>query len=176
MITSTKILQLSCILLLIIAINGQSTFQNPCVSKINCRECIQTKSCAWCTAPSFADKPRCFNPLADKFFPLGSCPEEYVFDPQKSEIHIQNRSLSRGESSGGGRFVEGGSRQESGSSFSSSSSSSSSSSGSYSGSSGSGSWGGSSQGSAVQIWPQRVGLKLRLSEFFFFFNLWFFLC
>lgn len=29
----------------------QLTAQNPCISKPNCHECIQTPSCAWCFDP-----------------------------------------------------------------------------------------------------------------------------
>lgn len=154
--------------------------QNPCVSKTTCRDCIQTKSCAWCLQPDFGDKPRCFQPSLSPF--AGGCPEEYTWNPDHEERLLIHDELTRagstageiagGSASGGSSFGSyGESSQSSSGSFSSKSSSSSSSSGS-SGFRGSSSSSGSSasfgsasgHGKIVQIYPQRVGLKLRISK------------
>lgn len=138
-----------------------SAAQNPCVSKTTCRDCIQTKSCAWCLEPEFGDRPRCFQPSLASI--TGSCPEQYTWNPDHEERILLREELTRaGKSAGGGVHV-------SGSEYSASSSSSSSS--SYSGSA---TFGGSSRGSSqssasssgkiVQVYPQRVGLKLRISK------------
>lgn len=138
--------------------------QNSCVSKTTCRECIQTKNCAWCLQADFGDKPRCFQPSLTPF--AGSCLEEYTWNPDNEQHMIWMRELTRAGSSSGSASAAG----SYGESFSSSSGSSSSSSSSHSfgGSSSSGSggaWGASGQEKIVQISPQRVGLKLRISKF-----------
>lgn len=140
---------------------GQSdkiTHQNPCVSKTTCHDCIQTQNCAWCLQPDFGDRPRCFQPDLKTNF---GCPEEYTFNPDNEQTFIDQRSLTRGGSmSAGGSMVSGGSM-----SGGSSGGSSMSESGSMSaGGSSSGSGSSSASGSIVQISPQRVGLKLRISE------------
>lgn len=131
--------------------------QNPCVSKTTCRECIQTKSCAWCMQPEFDDKPRCFQPSLSSL--LGSCPEEYTWNPDIQERLVIAEQLTRGVAqSGGGTFVSGGSIEEHGSSSHSEQSHFSSESGGQESMSASG------HRKIVQIYPQRVSLKLRLSE------------
>uniref|UniRef100_U5EVW7 Integrin beta n=1 Tax=Corethrella appendiculata TaxID=1370023 RepID=U5EVW7_9DIPT len=135
------------------------SIQNPCVSKTTCKECIQTKSCAWCMQPDFGDRPRCFQPSLTQLH--GSCPEEYTWNPDNEQTLVINRELSRaGSKAGGGQFVSGGSVSMSGSSSSSSSSHHQSSGGSYFEESGSSNFG----QDTVQISPQRVGLKLRINE------------
>lgn len=142
----------------------QNILQNPCVSKSSCRECIQTKSCAWCLQASdeYGDKPRCFQPALSSF---NQCPEEFTWNPDNEQRIVIQRALTRAGSSasgGGGGFVSGATYEE----------------GSYGSSSASGqwheehgaSWGmhGSGQEShqITQISPQRIGLKLRISEYF----------
>ena len=137
-----------------------SAEQNPCVSKTTCRDCIQTKSCAWCLEPDFGDRPRCFQPSLASI--TGSCPEQFTWNPDHEERILIREELTRAGSAAGGQSISGSSYSASGSS---------SSSGSYSGSA---SFGGSSKGSAhgsasssgkiVQIYPQRVGLKLRIKK------------
>lgn len=144
-------------------ISDKLNIQNSCVSKTTCRECIQTKNCAWCMQPDFGDKPRCFQPSLTSF--AGSCLEEYTWNPDNEQRIFLNRELTRaGSASGGGSASGSYGESYSGSSSSSSSSSSSHSFGGSSSSSGSGAWGASGQQSIVQISPQRVGLKLRISE------------
>lgn len=147
------------------AISGQysdklSAAQNPCVSKTTCSDCIQTKSCAWCLEPDFGDRPRCFQPSLSSI--TGSCPEQYTWNPDHEERILIHEELTRaGKAAGGGAHVSGAEYSASGSS---------SSSGSYSGSA---QFGSSSRGSAsssakiTQIYPQRVGLKLRISKYLF---------
>lgn len=136
------------------------TAQNPCVSKVSCRECIQTKSCAWCLQPDFGDKPRCFQPSLSSF--TGGCPEQYTWNPDHEERLLIREELTRaGSSSAAAGAAYGGS-----SSYGSSSSSGSFSSSSSSGSSSSSHhhFGSASGQKIVQIYPQRVGLKLRISK------------
>ena len=135
------------------------SFQNPCVSKATCSACIQTQKCAWCMQPDFGDRPRCFQP---DLKPQTPCPEEFVINPDNEQIMIRDYALSRGEKelSGGGR-VSGGSISEQESGFGSMSGGSSAS----GGSSMSGGASGAGSGSVVQISPQHVHLKLRISEF-----------
>jgi integrin beta 1 len=148
------------------AIESQSSSlaltQNPCVTKANCGSCIQTQKCAWCMQPEFGDRPRCFQPDINA---AKGCPEEYVVNPDNEQLIERGWGLSRGggQSSDGGTMVSGGSVYEEESGHSSMSGSSSAS----GGSSMSGSSSGSSSGGVVQITPQRVNLKLRISEFSF---------
>lgn len=144
--------------------------QNPCVSKTTCHDCIQTKNCAWCMQPDFGDKPRCFQPSLTAF--TGGCPEEYTWNPDYEFSMYQHEQLTRAKgaaASGGGSTVAGGSISETASAGSSYSEHNEASSGSYDhyGSSSGGSrYSGSSSSSSgkiVQIYPQRVGLKLRIS-------------
>lgn len=136
--------------------------QNPCVNKRTCHECIQTQSCAWCMQPDHGDKPRCFQHSYSNV-----CPEEYIWNPDTVQMFTMNRELTRA----GYAAAAGGGQMSYGSSYYANSSYSSSSSGSYSGSygaSGSASSAGSFSGSdIVQISPQRVSLKLRISKFYF---------
>lgn len=157
----------------------QLPLQNPCVVKTSCRECIQTKACVWCMNPDFADKPKCFHPSSVSLY--SSCGEQYIWDPDNAERIVIGRGLTRASSamsssSSGGGYVSGAYGSSSFSSSSSRKEESSSSSGfsASGGSSGSGSSHGSNSGSfsdssshIVQIYPQRVSLKLRASEFNF---------
>lgn len=150
--------------------------QNPCVSKTTCHDCIQTKNCAWCMQPDFGDKPRCFQPSLTAF--TGGCPEEYTWNPDYEFSMYEHEQLTRAKGAaaiGGGSAASGGSISASSSSGSSYSEHNEASGGSYShyGSSGGGSrYSGSSSsfgsssasGKIVQIYPQRVGLKLRISK------------
>lgn len=140
-------------------IDTASLSANPCVSKTNCGACIQTQNCAWCMQPDFSDRPRCFQP---DLKPSTPCPEEFVVNPDNEQIMMRDYGLSRGgESVSGGTMVSGGSM----SGHESSSGSMSGSSQGSGGSSMSGSGSGSGKGSVVQIRPQEVRLKLRISEF-----------
>lgn len=156
--------------------------QNPCVNKVTCHECIQTQNCGWCMKPDYGDRPRCFlhTPKAE------ICPEEYIWNPDTSERILINKDLtlaSGGAAWAGGQYASGvgyessahgqssasGSYSASSSSSSYGSSSSSGSSSGYSASSSSGGYGAAVSGAAaageiVQIKPQRVSLKLRISK------------
>lgn len=158
--------------------------QNPCTNKVNCHECIQTQNCGWCMKRDYGDLPRCFlhTPKMDV------CPEEFQYMPGTSEQILINKDLTLASggaawSAGGGQFIaQEGSAQRSSSasgsysasssssSYGSSSMSGSSSSSGYSASSGSKSAYGSAASAAaaggeiVQIKPQRVNLKLRISK------------
>lgn len=140
-----------------------STAQNPCVTKKTCRDCIQTKSCAWCLEPEVGDRPRCFQPSLTSI--TGGCPEQYTWNPDHEEHILIREELTRAGKSAAGGSVSGAHISSSGSSSSSSSSSSSAHFGSSSRGSASGSR--SSSGKITQIYPQRVGLKLRISEYTF---------
>lgn len=139
-------------------IDKAALYQNPCVSKTTCSACIQTEKCAWCMQPDFADRPRCFQPDLKTSTP---CPEEFVVNPDNELIMVRDHALSRGgQVLSGGGMVSGGTidEEESGSSSMSGGSSASR------GSSGSGGASGSGAGSVVQISPQQVHLKLRISK------------
>ncbi|KAL5278574.1 ITGB1 family protein [Megaselia abdita] len=160
------------------------TAADPCTSKVNCRDCIQTQHCAWCMSSDFgSDKPRCYQP--DHALQT-YCEEAFTVNPD-TEYHVEiNRALTvnqAGMSGGGGTMVSGGSvfaNSSSGSSYygrsssesggySSIKGSSSSSSGGYGSSSSSGGFsssGGSYSKSEgiTQIYPQKVNLKLRVNE------------
>lgn len=143
--------------------------QNPCVSKTTCHDCIQTKSCAWCMQPDFGDKPRCFQPSLTAF--TGGCPEEYTWNPdyEFSMYEHEQLTIARGAAvTGGGSAVSGVSISESSSSGSSYREHIEQSAGGSSHYSGSGASFGSSSasGKIVQMYPQRVGLKLRISKWF----------
>lgn len=148
-----------------------------CASKQNCHECIQTKSCSWCLQPDYGDKPRCFQPSHDKS--INNCAEEYTWDPDNEQRLVIAEELTRGgiaQSSGGGQSIAGGSYEASSSKGSSSSSGSTfesyskqtqtSASQSSRKTSSRTSYGSvSSSGRIVQIYPQRVNLKLRISTY-----------
>lgn len=155
-------------LVLITIINAQlpdqNILQNPCVSKSTCRECIETKSCAWCMQPTddYGDKPRCFQPSLTSL--TQTCPEEYTWNPDNEQRIVINRQLTRAGSSasasGGGGYVSGGTYEEG-------SYGSSSWQGSYNeehGAREAGSASGYARGQITQIAPQRIGLKLRISK------------
>lgn len=172
MVSSQRIIIGVCLAFMLLIKGGASQIKsdklnvhNSCASKTTCRDCIQTKSCAWCMDPKFGDKPRCFQPSMTPF--AGMCSEEYTYDPSNEQEMKLTRELTRSGSSvsGGGAYGSGSYSESSYSSSSSFSSSSSSHSfGSSSGGSSSGSFSASGQESIVQISPQRVGLKLRISE------------
>ena len=150
-----------------------------CASKLTCHECIQTKSCSWCLQPDYGDKPRCFQPSHDKS--INNCAEEYTWDPDNEQRLVIFEELTRGGGSigqsGGGQSMAGsyeassskGNYHSSGSTYESynrqtqtSSSHSSRKSGMHT------SYGSHSEsGRIVQIYPQRVNLKLRISRFFY---------
>lgn len=150
------------------------TSQNPCISKTSCSDCIQTKTCAWCLQPQkeYGDYPRCYQPSHDS---NKQCPEEFEYNPDSQLTATVNKELSvskrmdqlMGDAPAMGHGQSAAS--SSGYSKQSSSSSGSYSSSSYSSSSGSSSshmsW--SSEEEIVQIKPQRVQLKLRISELIF---------
>lgn len=139
-------------------IDKAALFQNPCVSKTNCGTCIQTQKCAWCMQPDFGDRPRCFQP---DLKPATPCPEEFVVNPDNEQIMIRDMALSRGgKALSGGTMVSGGGiyEEESGAGSMSGQSSASG------GGSESGKGSASGSGSVVQISPQHVHLKLRISE------------
>lgn len=141
------------------------TSQNPCANKASCGECIQTKTCAWCLQPQTnISDARCFQPSNDH---TGSCPEEFTYNPDTILTLTKNSELSRskrmdmqadaaiaGEGSSASNY-----QQSSKSSYSYSSYSNSS--GTHTSSS-STSW--RQEGEIVQIKPQRVNLKLRVSK------------
>ncbi|XP_075237290.1 integrin beta-PS-like isoform X1 [Lycorma delicatula] len=156
----------------IILVNGQAT-QNPCSIKQTCHECIQTPSCAWCSQPDFGEYKRCFQPL-----PAGSttssgtsssssststgsnvkqCKEEFVYNPQNEYATLIAKSLTK--TSGAGAAASRGTSSAT-SVFTQTSSSSSSSSSSFSSSSSSS----SQHQEVVQIYPQKIQLKLRLNK------------
>lgn len=136
--------------------------------------------------PDYGDLPRCFLHTPNKEV----CPEEFQWMPGTSERILINKDLTKAISSGGAAWSGGGqfigqegsvhqsgsssgsySASSSSSSFGSSSISGSSSSSGFSASAGSQSAYGSAAmgasaagGEIVQIKPQRVGLKLRISK------------
>lgn len=187
---TNTIISFALLSLMVLANVAQSQFpekliQNPCVSKTTCRDCIQTKSCAWCLQPDFGDKPRCFQPSLSSF--AGGCAEEYTWNPDHEEHLLVREELTRAgsaaasggaqQSIAGGSYEASSSRQSySGSSFESSQyskqreTSASSSRKGYSQNTQYGSY--SESGKIVQIYPQRVALKLRISKSYL--NNWFF--
>lgn len=126
-----------------------------CVSKTTCGECLRTRGCAWCSQPNFGDKPRCFAAAA-----AASVRCDAVVNPYNEMLLIENRKLTK-ESGGDGASVAGGYAEGSSSTFEHHSASSSS---GYSQSSSGHSSSGYSK-SVVQISPQRVNLKLRISKY-----------
>lgn len=124
--------------------------------------------------PDFGDKPRCFQPSLTAF--TGGCPEEYTWNPDYEYSMFEHEQLTHAKGAaaiGGGSASSGGSISEtktSGSSYKEHSESSGGSFSHYGSSSGGSRYSGSSSsyGSSseriVQIYPQRVGLKLRISK------------
>ena len=181
---STSLRSLFLLALLVSLVSAQAS--DKCTSKQNCRDCIQTKNCAWCMQESFGEKPRCFNPST--LLSTSYCQEPFTINPdmEYTTVLAQALTASGGGYVGGGTLVSGGSSYANSSYESSLSGRSQSESGGYSsmkGSSSSGSYGaGSASGSSgfssssggsfssggkiVQIYPQRINLKLRASEFF----------
>lgn len=150
--------------------------QNPCGAKDKCHTCIQTESCAWCMQPDFKGQSRCFQHTSNV------CPEEFVWNPDTSEQILLNKNLTlastagigmgaggagygaggAGYGAGGAGYGAGGAGYISGGSSSSYHSSSSSSMSSSFGSEYSAGW---SSSEIVQIKPQSVKLKLRISKY-----------
>lgn len=153
-------LLLSCIVLSVESQLAGKLTQNPCVNKATCHECIQTLDCAWCSEPNHGDKPRCFLEYTNNF-----CDAQYIHNPKTIQEIMMIRELSRGGGSAAGMA---GGQMSAGGSYYYNSSQSSSYSGSYSSSSSSSASGSSasagSYGEIVQISPQRVNLKLRISK------------
>ncbi|XP_055388340.1 integrin beta-PS isoform X2 [Condylostylus longicornis] len=128
---------------------------NPCISKSSCRECIRTKSCAWCMKEDFGDSPRCFEPSVPSY---RQCPEEFIVNPDNEEKILFGRNLTRAKKMITAQSDEG---YFSGAGYQESYS--------YSSSSGSSSYGQNSYSYSqtrriVQISPQRVSLKMRVNE------------
>lgn len=166
------------VLLLAMAANLVQSDSAPssCASKLTCHECIQTKSCSWCLQPDYGDKPRCFQPSHDKS--INNCAEEYTWNPDNEQRLVIHEELTRGASisGGGGQSMAGGSYEASSSkgSWSKSGSSYESYSKQHQHSESHNSrktavhtsYGEHSEsGHIVQIYPQRVNLKLRISMF-----------
>lgn len=152
------------------------SLQKPCDGKKTCHECIQTKGCAWCAQPGFGE--RCFQKNTSPL--TGTCEDPFIFSPNNEQIIVAASSLTRrvnrteGHSGGGGyeegsyqeyntkgrysktSFEQESHRQSSHSEFNSNhrQTSQSMNYGSY-----------EESGKIVQIYPQRVSLKLRLSKF-----------
>lgn len=151
--------------------------QNPCGTKTTCRECTQTQGCAWCMDPSLSsDKPRCFQPS------INTCPDQFTWNPSNQAELLADEELTRGGHAaiahGGGAISQGGSYEASSShnSYSRNSSASESfesysrkgaSKGSHRSQTQNVEYGSYSEsGRIVQIAPQRVSLKLRISKSF----------
>lgn len=117
--------------------------QSSCASKETCSSCIQTPKCAWCAQDDFGDRPRCFQP---DLKPATSCDEAFVVDPGNEMALLNALGLTRG----GGMYEESHQSEHSSSSRGSSSKGGSSS---------------SASGGVVQISPQHVNLKLRVSKY-----------
>ncbi|XP_044753352.1 integrin beta-PS isoform X2 [Coccinella septempunctata] len=136
----------------------QLSAQNPCISKPNCHECIQTPSCAWCFDPNReSDRARCFQPAYDINPNQEQCPEEFTFNPNSIMSLVSNMALTKAH----GKAAVAGGTMESGYSYSNSSSSSYSSSASAGEES---NWSESASNQIVQIAPQRISLKLRARQ------------
>lgn len=71
---------------------AEKLIQNPCGSKQNCRDCIQSKNCAWCLQPDYEDKPRCFQPSLSA---SNGCAVEYSYNPDNEEILVRKEELTR---------------------------------------------------------------------------------
>lgn len=169
------------VVVLVITINlaqsaSYESTPSSCASKLTCHECIQAKSCSWCMDPDYGDKPRCFQPTHDKS--INTCSEEYTWDPDNEQRLEIAEELTRGGMSqatiGGGQSMAGGSYEASsskGSHFSAGSTyenynrqTQSSATHSHKESGMHTSYGSHSEsGRIVQIYPQRVNLKLRIS-------------
>lgn len=140
---------LSCLSAIILSVSAQSggrqvsekLAQNPCSSKRNCHECIQTSTCAWCSQPDFGDRKRCFQPsIVDA---NRQCNEAYTINPQNEYQVMRNEELSKASRGSGyiaGSTYESSSHQESGDGY------------------------GDGFKDAVQVAPQHVNLKLRINE------------
>lgn len=93
-------------LLLVISVNlvqsqfAETLIENPCIDKMTCQDCMQTKSCAWCLQPDFGDKSRCFQPNLSPL--VDNCPQEYIYNPDNVEMLNETVPLTRGSSATGG--------------------------------------------------------------------------
>lgn len=135
--------------------------QNPCISKTTCSSCIQSQGCGWCMDADFETKPRCFSPNIYKD-PHEHCKDIYY--PANYFLALIHENLtsttSRGQSGGyeAGVSIE---AESSGSSLFNEQGA-----GSSGGGGGAAGAGGSSGGAKiVQIYPQKVHLKLRTSKY-----------
>lgn len=142
---------------------------NPCSNKGNCRECIQTSGCVWCLDPDF-DKnlPRCYQPST---MHKNLCPENMIYNPDQVYQVLKAEKLSRRrvvQGGGGGQFVSGGSMSYNESYQGSMHATGSAQSGSEFHGTASGSGGSfgsaSASGSMVQISPQHISLKCKISK------------
>lgn len=131
-----------------------------CVSKPTCGDCLRTRGCAWCSQPDFGDKPRCFAAAA-----VATVRCDAIVNPQNEMLLVENRKLSKASRSGAGAATAGGGFAEGSSSAFEHHSATSSSSSGYSEQSDSGASASGGSKSVVQISPQRVNLKLRISEY-----------
>lgn len=136
----------------LLAQQAEKLVSNPCITKTTCHECIQTPTCAWCFQPDFGDQKRCFQPATLPPNSVNSvCREEYVWYPDNILQVIQQKELSKAHAGAGASSSSSSWHQSSSSSSSHWSSSSSSSSSGH-------------QQEIVQISPQRVNLKIRISK------------
>lgn len=132
---------------------------NPCLSKTTCSSCIQSQGCAWCMDADFDAKPRCFSPNVFKD-PSEHCKDIYY--PSNVFISLIHENLTSTTRREGGYGYEAGVSIEGESSHSSSMhGQGSASGGGFAAGGGGGS--ASSGGKIVQIYPQKVHLKLRTS-------------
>ncbi|XP_045025979.1 integrin beta-PS isoform X1 [Daphnia magna] len=96
---------------LVLAINyaaaqqrGSSADSNPCVSKLNCSECIRTPTCAWCAQHDFGAAeggrlPRCNQQNKYIDGPLaGQCRLEDIVNPDSEFRAILDLALSKAKS------------------------------------------------------------------------------
>ncbi|XP_058794533.1 integrin beta-PS [Phymastichus coffea] len=133
---------------------------NACISKQTCHDCIQTPSCAWCSASNFQDK-RCFLPHVNVKV-TADCPANYTFNPGNDYTLIRYKELTKGnyapvkgleETTITAEIEE---EQSSSSSVHTVSESNSKTSSKTSST--------SNKQEAVQLYPQEINLKLRINE------------
>lgn len=86
-----------CVVLLLVAriirsqLSDELNEENSCDRKVTCSECIQTKNCAWCMAPSMGGNARCHDPSMDSRY----CEEEHFWHPDNEQRVLSMRELSR---------------------------------------------------------------------------------
>lgn len=171
---------MSCLIfyVLLSAIVTAQSPPNPCSSKPNCHECIQTPSCAWCYDPvsiiiilllyflrnilfQSYNYTRCLLPSVAAQQKI-ECPEEFTLNPDVVYSKLQDLELSKAHrrtGEGGGQLVSG---YEGNWNYSESFSGSGSDYYAAGGGGGSAAAGG---GNIVQVKPQRVKLQLRASRY-----------